>query len=56
VRHDLVAPGDVVEHDAGETSELAVHEHDRTLVRDLLQVLIREPAGREKETVDRSSK
>jgi hypothetical protein len=53
VIHDLAAAGDVVEDDAGETGKLPVHEHDGPLRRDLLQVLVREPAGGEQEPVDR---
>jgi hypothetical protein len=53
VLHDLATPLCVIEDDAGETLELAAHQHDGSLGRDLPEVLIRESAGGEDEPVDR---
>ena len=52
VGDDLPAPLDVVEHDAGEPGHLPAHEDHGTLVRDLPQVLVGQPAGGEEESVD----
>ena len=52
VLDDLAAPLDVVEDDAGEPRELAVHEDDRTLCGDLLEVLVGQTARGEDEAVD----
>ncbi len=50
---DLVTAHHVVEHHAGQAVELAVHQHDRPLAGDLLQVLVRQPARSQDEAVHR---
>ena len=53
VRDDLATALDVVEDHAGQTRELAAHQHDRTLGGDLPEVLVGQPAGGQHEAVDR---
>ena len=53
VLYDLVTPLDVVEDHAGQAGELTADQHDRALDRDLVQVLVGQPAGGEHEAVDR---